>query len=157
MIQRKKLTKEQAIPKIKYYCGYQERCQAEVKEKLYSMGLWKNDVEEIVSQLIVENYLNEERFARLFAGGKFRIKKWGRVKIKWELKQKKLSEYCIRQAMKEINDDAYRETLKKLADEKWKMMKTEKNSFIKNSKLQDYLVKKGYEYDLIKTVMPVEL
>ena len=154
MLQRKKLTKEQALPKIKQYCAYQERCQSEVKEKLYSMGLWKKDVEEIISQLIEENYVNEERFALLFAGGKFRIKHWGRVKIKWELKQKQISEYCIKKAMKEIGEDAYQKKLKKLADEKWKMLKSEKNSFDKKAKLQDYLLQKGYEFELIKAIVP---
>src|ERR1700709_658618 len=93
---KKYLTREQALQKARHYCGYQERCHSEVKEKLYSLGLHKQQVEECLSQLIEENYLNEERFAQQFAGGKFRMKQWGRVKIKYELKQKQVSEYCIK-------------------------------------------------------------
>lgn len=107
MLQKKRLTPEQAYQKIKHYCGYQERSHAEVKEKLYSFGLWKNDVEMLLSRIIEEDYLNGERFAKAFVGGKFRMKHWGRVKIKYELKQKQVSEYNIRKAMKEINEDDY--------------------------------------------------
>ena len=92
-MQRKYLTAEQAFQKLKHYCGYQGRCHKEVKEKAYSLGLRKSDVEELTSRLIEEDFLNEERFAKLFVGGKFRIKQWGRVKIKHELKQKGVSEY----------------------------------------------------------------
>ena len=81
-----RLTKEQGLEKIKPYCAYQERCHREVKEKLYSYGLRKAEVEEILSFLIEENYLNEERFAVQFAGGKFRIKQWGKKKIQYEFK-----------------------------------------------------------------------
>src|ERR1700744_6284152 len=89
------LTKEQALQKAQHYCAYQERCHSEVKEKLYSIGLRKNDVEELMATLVEENYLNEERFAVQFAGGRFRIKHWGKVKIKFELKKKQVSDYCI--------------------------------------------------------------
>ena len=81
------LTPKQAFPKIKQFCAYQERCHSEVKEKLYGYGLNKDDVEELISKLIEENYLNEERFAIVFAGGKFRSKNWGKVKIKYELNE----------------------------------------------------------------------
>src|ERR1700740_2162465 len=97
------LTKEQALQKARHFCGYQERHHREVKEKLYGFGLYKNDVEELLSKLIEENYLNEERFAIQFAGGRFRIKQWGRVKIKYALKQKQVSEYCIKKALKAID------------------------------------------------------
>ena len=137
-----------ALQKIKHYCGYQERCHAEVKEKLYSFGLWKKDVEALISQLIEENYLNEERFAQLFAGGKFRMKQWGRVKIKYELKQKHISEYCIKKGLKEIDENAYMKTLQKLADTKWKSLRSEKNIFAKKSKTMNYLLQKGYEASL---------
>lgn len=137
-----------ALQKIKHYCGYQERCHAEVKEKLYSFGLWKKDVETILAQLIEENYLNEERFAQLFAGGKFRMKQWGRVKIKYELKQKHISEYCIKKGLKEINEDDYQKTLHKLAAAKWKSLKSDKNIFSKKSKTMNYLLQKGYEASL---------
>ncbi len=146
------VTKEQALQKIKHYCGYQERCHSEVKEKLYSFGLWKKDVETIVSQLIEENYLNEERFAQMFAGGKFRMKQWGRVKIKYELKQKKVSEYCIKKGLKEIGEDDYKKALEKLARTKWKTLKGEKNVFVKKSKTMTYLLQKGYESNLITEV-----
>jgi len=149
MIQKKYLTKEQALQKAKHYCGYQERSHNEVKEKLYAFGLWKKDVEEVISQLIEENYLNEERYAIAFAGGKFRIKHWGRTKIKYELQQKKISPYCIKKAMKEIDDDDYKKTFLKLAETKWDSLKTEKNIFIKKRKTQDYLLQKGFEYELI--------
>jgi regulatory protein len=150
----KKLTPEQAFQKARHYCGYQERCHTEVKEKLYSFGLWKTDVEILLSRLIEENYLNEERFAQLFAGGKFRMKQWGRVKIKHELKQKQVSEYCIKKAMKEIDEGAYLKVLRKLAAQKWKSVKGPGvNRFTKLGKTTAYLLQKGYESELIKEVL----
>src|SRR5215204_7733202 len=121
------LTKELAFQKIKHYCSYQERCHKEVKKKLYGFGLQKNDVETLIAQLIEENYLNEVRFAQLFAGGKFRMKQWGRGKIRHEMKQKKITEYCIQKGLKEINEEDYLKTLSKLASTKWKTLKSEKN------------------------------
>jgi regulatory protein len=141
--------KEKALQKIKHYCGYQERCHAEVKEKLYSLGLWKKDVEEILSRLIEENYLNEEKFAIQFAGGKFRMKQWGKVKIQYELKQKRISEYCIKKAIGEIDDESYQKTFQKLASQKLASLKSEKNIFMKKRKLQDYLLQKGFEPGLV--------
>ena len=143
------LTPEQAIPKIKQYCAYQERCHAEVRDKLYSFGLHKNDVEEMISQLISENYLNEERFAIHFAGGKFRMKQWGKIKIKQALKFKQVSEYCIRKALKEIDTGEYEGTFQKLVEQKLKSLKSEKNIFIKKRKLQDFLLQKGFETSMI--------
>src|SRR5688500_741234 len=102
---------KQALIKARNYCAYQERCQQEVRDKLYEWGLWPEAVENIIVELITDNFLNEERFATTFAGGKFRIKKWGRVKIKLELKKRKISEYCIKQAMKEIDEKDYLKTL----------------------------------------------
>ena len=153
MLQKKRLTPEQAFQKAKHYCAYQERCHAEAKEKLYSFGLWKNDVETIISQLIQEDYLNEERFASMYARGKFRMKQWGRVKIKYELKQKQVSEYCIKKGLKEILDDEYKKTLIKLAEEKMRTLKGEKNIHIKKRKAMDYLLQKGYERDLILSII----
>ena len=145
-----KFSKEQALPKIKQYCTYQERCHAEVKEKLYSFGLYKKkDVEQLMSQLIEENYLNEERFAIQYAGGKFRMNQWGRIKIKYALRQKQVSEYSIKKGLKEINESDYKKTLQKLAEQKLKTLKNESNVFSKRKKLQDYLLQKGYETDLI--------
>src|SRR6187399_231885 len=144
MLYKEKLTPQQAFQKIKQYCAYQERCHSEVKEKLYGYGLYKNDVEDIIGKLIEENYLNEERFAILFAGGKFRIKQWGRLKIKYELKQKQVSEYCIKKALNSIDETAYLKTLDKLFELQLKRLKTEKNSYSKKKKLQDHLRMKGF-------------
>jgi len=139
------VTKEQALQKLKHYCSYQERCHKEVKEKLYGLGLWKKDVEVLISQLIEENYLNEERFAQLFAGGKFRIKQWGRVKIRHALKQKQISESSIKKGLNEIDEDAYNKTIHKLATAKWKTLKGEKNISIKKSKTMNFLLQRGFE------------
>ncbi len=152
-MQQQKLTPQQALQKAKHYCAYQERSHTEVKDKLYGFGLYKKEVEELLGTLIEENYLNEERFAIAFAGGHFRTKQWGRVKIKYQLKQKQVSEYCIKKALKTIDEDDYLQTLQKLFEEKLKTLKSEKNIFIKKRKLQDYLLQKGFETDLIRELI----
>ena len=149
MIRQKHPGREQALQKIRHFCSYQERCHSEVREKLYSYGLWKNNTEAILSQLIEENYLNEERFALAFAGGRFRMKQWGRVKINFELKQKRISEYCIRIALAQFEESDYLRTLRDLALDKWEKLRKEKNIFIRKRKVQDYLLQKGYEPDLV--------
>ena len=148
-----KFTPQQALPRAKHYCAYQERSHREVKDKLYGFGLNTKEVDQILSTLIEENYLNEERFAIQFAGGHFRTKKWGRVKITHALKQKQVSPYCIKKALKQIDEDEYLKTLQKLFEEKLKTLKSEKNIFIKKRKLQDHLLQKGFENDLIREMM----
>ena len=148
MLYKKQLTKEQALQKLKHYCAYQERCHSEVKEKLYALGVWKKDHDEIIANLIEENYLNEERFAIAFAGGKFRVKQWGRVKIKYELKQKQVSEYCIKKAMKQINEDEYLKVLDKLARDKYISLKSDQ-WVIRKKKTMDFLMGRGFESELI--------
>ena len=99
-MQKKHLTKEQALQKLRQYCAYQERSHSEVVQKLWDLGVYRSEHDEIISTLIEENYLNEERFAIQFAGGKFRMKSWGRKRIYYALKEKKVSEYNIKKAMK---------------------------------------------------------
>lgn len=123
-----------------------------MRQKLYDLGIWKKDHDEIIATLIEENYLNEERFAMSFAGGKFRMKQWGRVKIKYELKQKQVSEYNIKRALKQINEEEYLATLKKLADEKYNSLKGEQY-LVRRKKTTDYLMQKGFEPGLIQKVL----
>jgi regulatory protein len=153
LMENKYYSREEALQKAKQYCAYQERCHSEVKEKLYGFGLYKKDVDELLSELISENYLNEERFAIQLAGGKFRIKQWGRVKIKYALKQKQVSEYCIKKALAAIDEKEYYSTAEKLFEQKLKTLKGEKNIFTKKRKLQDYLMQRGFEIDLIRKLM----
>jgi regulatory protein len=145
---KKYLTKEQALQKLKHYCAYQERCHSEVKEKLYDLGVWKKEHDEIIAALIEENYLNEERFAIAFAGGKFRIKQWGRMKIKHELKQKQVSEYSIKKALKQIDEAEYLKLLNKEAEEKYASLKSEQY-LVRKKKTMDYLFRKGFEAELV--------
>ena len=152
----KNIGTEAAFRKIKHYCAYQERNHAEVKKKLYGYGLYKNEVEELISKLIEENYLNEERYAIAYAGGKFRVNKWGKTKIQYEMRQKQLSPYCIKKGLAAISDEDYEKCLQKLAFDKLKLLKSEKNIFTKKQKLQNYLVGKGYEFDWVKKVMSIE-
>lgn len=143
---------EQATQKIKAFCAYQERCHYEVKEKLYGFGLYGKQVDEILALLITENYLNEERFARHFAGGRFRMKGWGRIKIANELKFKKVSPYLIKTALQEIDEDAYLQTLEKLAVKKWQSLPSEP-LFVRQGKTIRYLLQKGFENQLVKEVV----
>jgi regulatory protein len=144
-----KLTLQQARPKIEYYCNYQERCQSEVRDKLYTFGLDTDDVNELLAHVVKSGLVNEERFAILFAGGKFRQKQWGRGRIKQELKFKKISDYSIKKALLEIDDADYIKTLEKVADKYYKTLK-DKFNYIKEQKLIKHLNQKGFEYDLIQ-------
>lgn len=144
-----KLTPLQALARIRHYCAYQERCHKEVKDKLLGYGLNVREAEEIISNLIADDFLNEQRFAIHFAGGKFRAKKWGRRKIEMELKKREVSDYCIRKAMEIINGEAYDEVFFKLAEKKKLSLKSEKNIFIKKRKIKDFLLSKGYEAEMI--------
>ena len=153
VINNKYYSKDEALAKAKQYCAYQERSHSEVREKLYSFGLYKKEVDELLSELISDNYLNEERFALAYAGGKFRIKQWGRIKIKYALRQKQVSDYSIKKALAAIDNTDYEKTLEKLFDQKLKTLRSEKNIFTKKRKLQDHLMQKGYETDLIRMLL----
>lgn len=149
---KKKYTPAQAFLKAQLFCAYQERYQQEVRDKLYEWGLYPDAVENVIAQLITDNFLNEERFAKAYAGGKFRIKKWGRIKIKLELKKRHISDYCIRQGMKEIDDDAYSKTLKHLVEKKQSETK-DKNPLVKNAKVVRYIASRGFEQELIWDIL----
>lgn len=149
---RNKLNPDQAWQKIRHYCAYQERNHYEVSEKLFGFGLRKTEVDLLVSRLIEEDYLNEARFAKQFAGGHFRLKKWGRIKISYELKQKRISTANIKSALKEIDEDDYRLVLLKLAQTKWRALKNEQH-LNRRAKTTQYLLQKGYEAPLIQEVI----
>ncbi len=142
------LTPEKALPKAQRYCAFQERSQQEVRDKLYSWGLHRNQVETIISELIGDGFLKEERFAEAFVGGKFRIKKWGKVKIKQALKAKQVSEPLIRKALAAISDADYRKMLEKvIADKAAKT--SEKDPFKWKQQLARYAISRGFESDLV--------
>lgn len=152
-MERKSIGAEKALQKIKHFCSYQERTHQEVKDKLYTYGLYKEDVEMLLSQMIEEGYLNEERYAIAFAGGRFRIKNWGRVKIRYELKQKRLSEYCIKKGIASIDEGDYMKMLEKLFEAKKATLRSEKNIFIKKQKIQSFLMQRGFEPQLISVLL----
>jgi regulatory protein len=146
-----RISPEKALQKLKHYCGYQERSHAEVKQKLYSLGLFKKEVEECISSLIEEGYLNEERFAVQFASGKLRIKGWGKQKICFLLRQKGISEFCIGKALKSIDEAEYLAVFDHQAGKKWDSLRLEKNNFAKKNKWRQFLIQKGFEPALFKS------
>lgn len=156
---KKKLTPTEALARAYRYCAYQERSHSEVKNKLYEFGLSRNDVDDLLSRLITEGFLNEERFARAFTGGKFRMKNWGRLKIVSELEAHGLTSNCIRLGLKEMSEDDYRDTLNKILVKKSDQL-TEENEFVKRDKLSKYAIQKGFEPDLVwkilKELFPVK-
>jgi regulatory protein len=139
-----RIGKEQAIQRIRHYCAYQERAQQEVRDKLYELGMTMDEVEEIMSDLIAENFLNEERFATQFAGGHFRIKGWGKVKIQHALQQKRVSSFNIKIGLKAIDEDAYLATLQALATKKWNSLKGERG-LSRMAKTYAFLHQRGFE------------
>lgn len=141
-----------ALRKAALFCAYQERTQQEVRDRLKEWGVWGDDAEEVIAELIAQNYLNEERFAKAFAGGKFRVKSWGKRKIKQQLQQRGITGYNLDQALKEIAPDDYRTTLTDLLDKKRRTLRDD-NPLIVKQKLVRYAMSKGYESDLIFSVL----
>lgn len=144
----KVLTPQQAKQKIERYCAYQERSHQEVRNKLYAFGLYRADVEEILSTLITDGFLNEERFSRAFTGGKFRMKKWGRIKIIHALEGKGVSANCIRMGLKEIDEGDYLATLRALLKEKMRSLDAA-NIYALRGRLSKFAILKGYEPDVV--------
>lgn len=142
------LDKKQALAKAESFCAYQERSQKEVRTKLLELGMRGDELEEIISDLILHNFLNEERFAMNYASGKFNIKKWGRIKIKQGLKLKGVPEKLLQKALYSLDDDDYLKTLTDLAIKKAKLL-NEKDPFKRKIKLMYYLQSRGFENDLI--------
>jgi len=152
MLYKKPLTKEQAMQKLIHYCRYQERCHSEVKNKLFELGVGRNDHDELIMKLVEENFLDEERFVLAFTIGKFKMKQWGRKKIEYALKEKKISGENIEKAVNQIKERDYMHTLKKLAKEKYTSLKNEQY-LIRKKKTMDYLMQKGYEVELVRGVV----
>ena len=145
---KKIITPLAALEKAKRFCAYQERCQQEMRDRLYEWKQEPETVEAIIAGLISDDFLNEERFAKAYARGKFRIKSWGRIKIKLSLKQKKISDYCINKGLQEIEETEYFITLNKLAEKQFVKI-TDKNPLLKKQKLTRLLLSKGYEQDIV--------
>lgn len=148
-----KITDEKvALAKAEHFCAYQERAQQEVRDKLYEWGLWPDAVEHIISQLIEGNFLNEERFARIYAKSKFNQKVWGRIKIKQGLKLKRVPDVLIKKALLTIDPDDYLTALTHLLQKKEAIL-NEKNQLKRRHKLQQYAMGRGFEAELIADIL----
>ena len=144
----KSYTVEEAKKKLEYYCAYQERSHTEVQQKLKELNMIHQAADAIIIHLLDNNYLNEERFARAFARGKHRIKQWGLTRIVNELKARHISKYNIDAALKEITPEEYAATFDELSAKQWEFVK-EKNIYKKKKKVMDFLMRKGFESNLI--------
>ena len=144
----KVLTPQQAKEKIQRYCVYQERSHQEVRNKLYEYGLHRTDVDEIITALITDGFLSEERFAKAFAGGKFRMKKWGRIKITHALEARGVSRNCILIGLREIDSEAYIKVLRELLKAKSHQL-GEVNVYERRDRLSRYAIQKGFESELV--------
>ena len=134
--------------RIRHYCAVMDRCQFQVITKLKSYGVSDALADEILIELIQNKYLDEERFARSFCSGKFKIKRWGRKKIAFELSKLKVPKSCILLAMSEIDDIDYKNVIRHLANKKMALLK-DKNSYVRKKKVVDSLLRKGYESELV--------
>ncbi|MFD1161441.1 regulatory protein RecX [Hwangdonia seohaensis] len=148
MYSKKTYTLQEATSKLEHYCAYQERCHQEVRQKLESMHMIPEAIDVIIVHLLKHNYLNEARFAKTFVSGKFRIKRWGRRRLTFELKKKDISKVNINQALNAIENEEYIEVFNSLAEKKVNTIK-ETNVFKKRKKLIDYLLYRGWESALV--------
>ncbi len=148
MNSQKSYTVEEAKRVTEKYCAYQERCHKEVEQKLYDLNMIPEARDLIIVHLIEHNFLNEERFAKSYARGKFRIKKWGKQRITRELKFRNISAYNIKSALKEISNADYTNAFNLLAEKKCAVIK-ETNTYKKRKKLADYLLYRGWESNLV--------
>jgi len=148
MIPNKTYTVEEALSKLQNYCSYQERCHQEVRRKLVSMRMIPEAIDQIIVALLDHNFLNEERFAKAYVRGKFRIKKWGRRRLTLELKKKEICIFNINQAISQINELDYLEVFNDLSESRLSFIK-ESNKLKKRKKLADYLLYRGWESHLV--------
>ncbi len=156
MIKKSVLTVDEVKRKLERYCVYQDRCHKEVEEKLRGYHLIPEARAFILLHLLEHNFLNEERFAKSFARGKFRIKNWGKVRITRELKYRDISAYNIKHALLEIDEEEYIAKLNNLAEKKCDSA-NETNVFKKRKKVFDYLNYRGYEISLINEVLDITI
>jgi regulatory protein len=143
------LTIQEGINLMRQYCNFQERCHQDVRTKGLNLGFRGDALEEIISTMIMEKLLDEERYARSLARGKFRNNEWGKIKIIQALKQHAIPEYCIKKAMTEIDPVEYIQVLKKLIRSKSKVLTKELDEFAKKKKVIAFLLQRGFEYELI--------
>jgi len=148
MREHKSYTVDEALKKLEYYCAYQDRCHKEVTSKLRGMHMIPKAIDHIINHLIQHNFLNEERFAKSFARGKFRVKKWGKRRIVQELKLRDISKYNINSALKEISEEDYFEVFNELSEKRWKQLEGEKLQ-IRKKKCIDYLLYRGWEVNMV--------
>lgn len=151
-MKKRVISVKQVTQKLEQYCIYQDRCHKEVEQKLAEYDLIPEAKEAILLHLLEHNFLNEERFAKSFARGKFRIKHWGKQRIIRELKFRNISQYNILSALKEIDEQDYVKKIYELARKKNKLIK-EENLFKRKKKLINYLLYRGFETDLILKVL----
>ena len=144
----KRSTPEEAKRKILHYCAYQERAHKHVKNKLYDLGLYTSEVNELLSYLITEGFLNEERYAKTFVGSKFRLKKWGRLKIIRELERDDLTTNCIQIGLREIDESDYQKTLLEIVRKRSGQL-DEANPFVRRNKVARFAIQKGFEPELV--------
>ncbi len=145
---KKVFTVSEALEKARKLCAKQERSHQYIRNKLYDWGIGHEHIEPIIAQLISEDFLNEERFVKAFAIGKFHQLRWGKQKIYVGLQKQKIDKRQILRGLAEIPDDEYLETLKTLFEKKQKQVKS-KNQFIKNKRIANYLISKGFESYLV--------
>lgn len=144
---------DEALSKLQSYCAYQERCHKEVRQKLRDLGIWGDEVDEIIAELIEDNFLNELRYAMAFAGGKFRVKKWGKIRIIQALKFSRVSAYSIKKAIaSELPDDEYEQTLREVLEKKDRLLH-EANPYTRRQKLAKYAFEKGFESALVWSIL----
>ena len=141
------ITPMMAIVKLRKYCDYQERCHQEVRNKLLELGVYGMDLEEVIIQLIQEGHLNEERYAKSFVRGKFRIKRWGRIRLLHELKRKNISSYCIQSGLEEIDEEDYHQAIL------YNIKKARSAGHVSDFDIVQYTTRKGFEAELVKSVL----
>jgi regulatory protein len=145
----KTYTLEEALAQMEHYCAYRERCHKEVVQKLQQMRMIPEAIDSIVVQLIESDFLSESRFASAFVGGKFRQKGWGKLRLRRELKQREISDYIIRKAIAEIEENTYQERLENLAKKRWEALKSEAHPLRRKKKFIDYFTYRGWESERI--------
>ncbi|MEB2776509.1 regulatory protein RecX [Algoriphagus sp. D3-2-R+10] len=143
---------DEAFEKLTTFCAYQDRCTWEIRRKLYDKGIKDEQVEQLITELIEEEFVDEERYARAFARGKFRLKKWGKNRIRMELKMREVPENLIRKGLSEIDPEEYYNTLLTQTEKKWEST-NEPDSYKKKYKVTQYLMSKGFEMDLVKEAL----